>query len=368
MSDVKIRAEIDASSFWDVNVTTRKALFRPMLDRLNGKEANLVKAAPDQEKAYRSLWADCMELFPAEDPTVLSKAFFQVAGSYQRDQNQKKDSFCAYFQTAMRHLKAEEARKEAQEFMNISRETARKARKALAYMEDMGYTSGMVTGNPDLEKTVAQAAGIGQRSLHEALLNKDALVSMNAERDDGTEIQISNNGPTLEEEIEAHSDDVFPLLHKAVLMMNLKERERTRNNMGLFWSPRILKYLRMREKPDIPERLGRCDDLRPLEKDGILWDQLLLRNYVSFCVQEPLYSGEGPKNPKELESAAVNALLLQTRRPEQDKTVVEYLGQRKETVSSRNREIENEFLNMIHPQRQKQNPTPKQTKAEQEER
>ena len=56
----------------------------------------------------------------------------------------------------------------------------------------------------------------------------------------------------------------------------------------------------------MPERLGRSDDLRPLEKDGILWDQLILRDYVHFCVQEPLYSGEGPENPKELESAAVN--------------------------------------------------------------
>ena len=56
----------------------------------------------------------------------------------------------------------------------------------------------------------------------------------------------------------------------------------------------------------MPERLGRCDDLRPLEWDGILWDQLVLRDYVRFCVRQPLYSGEGPENPKELESAAVN--------------------------------------------------------------
>ena len=344
---VTLRAKIDASLFWDVDAATRKAIFQPMLDRLNGKETELIKAAPDQEDTYRFLWAACMELFPAEDPTVLSKAFFQAAGRYRRDPSQENDSFCAYLQTAMRHLKAEEARKEAQGLMTLSKETARKVRKALAYMEDMGYTSGMVTGNPELEKTVAKAAGIGQRSLHEALLNKDVLVSINTERDDGAEIQTADNGPTLEEEMEAHSDAVFPLLRKAVLLMNLEEKQKARQNMVLFWSPRILGYLRRYEEPDMPERLGRCDDLRPLEKDGILWDQLLLRNYVSFCVREPLYSGEGPQNPKELESAAVNDLLLEARRPEQDKTVAEYLGKDKGTISYHNRKIENAFMEMI---------------------
>ena len=131
------------------------------------------------------------------------------------------------------------------------------------------------------------------------------------------------------------------------LLMSLEEKEKTRANMVLFWSPRILGYLRKNEAPDMPERLGRSDDLRPLERDGILWDQLILRDYVHFCVQEPLYSGEGPENPKELESAAVNPLLLPTRRPEQDKTVAEYLGKDKGTISYHNKNLNKKFRELL---------------------
>ena len=142
-------------------------------------------------------------------------------------------------------------------------------------------------------------------------------------------------------------EDIFPILHKAVLLMSLEEKEKTRANMVLFWSPRILGYLRKNEAPDMPERLGRCDDLRPLEWDGILWDQLVLRDYVRFCVRQPLYSGEGPENPKELESAAVNPLLLPTRRPEQDKTVAEYLGKDKGTISYHNKNLNKKFRELL---------------------
>ena len=319
-----LRATIDASPLWDVDVATRKALFQPMLKKLNGREesagddpAEAAAVDPKLEETYKRVWAECFELFPTEDATILSMAFFQAAAAYQPDPTREKDSFCAYMQMAMRHLKAEDARKEAQSLgiMDVSKETARKVRQALDYMDRMGYTSAMVTGDPHLEKTVAQAARIGQRSLHEALLNKDTLVS---------------------------------ILHKAVLLMSLEEKEKTRANMVLFWSPRILGYLRKNEAPDMPERLGRSDDLRPLERDGVLWDLLLLRDYVRFCVREPLYSGEGPENPKELESAAVNPLLLPTRRPEQDKTVAEYLGKDKGTVSYHNQKFAKKFRGMLN--------------------
>lgn len=350
-----LRAAIDASPLWDVDAATRKALFQPMLKKLSGWEVpagddpdEAAAVDPKLEETYRKVWGECFELSPAEDPTVLSMAFFQAAATYQRDPTREKDSFFAYMQTAMRHLKAEEARKEAQSLgiMDVSKETARKVRLALDYMSRMGYTSAMVTSDPHLERTVAQAAGIGRQSLHEALLNKDTLVSINTGRNDGTEIQIADEGPSPIIDLEM-KENPFPLLHKALLLMSLEEKEKTRANMVLFWSPRILGYLRDEEKPDIPERLGRSDDLRPLERDGILWDQLLLRDYVCFCVQEPLYSGEGPKNPKELESAAVNPLLLPMRRPEQDKTVAEYLGRDKGTVSYHNKKFAKKALEML---------------------
>ena len=161
-----------------------------------------------------------------------------------------------------------------------------------------------------------------------------------------TTIEIVDTGLSPEDGLEL-KEDIFPILHKAVLLMSLEEKEKTRANMVLFWSPRILGYLRKNEAPDMPERLGRSDDLRPLERDGILWDQLILRDYVRFCVRQPLYSGEGPENPKELESAAVNPLLLPTRRPEQDKTVAEYLGKDKGTVSYHNQKFAKMFREML---------------------
>lgn len=347
-----LRAAIDASPLWDVDVATRKALFQPMLKKLNGREepadgdpAEAAVVDPKLEETYKKVWAECFELLPTEDATVVSMAFFRAAAAYQPDPTREKDSFCAYLQTAMRHMKAEEARKEAG-IVGVSKETARKVRKALAYMDWMGYTSGMVTSDPHLEKTVAQAAGIGQRSLHEALVNKDTLVSINTERDDGTTIEIVDTGLSPEDGLEL-KEDMFPLIHKALLLMSLEEKEKTRANMVLFFSPRILGYLRDEEEPNMPERLGRSDDLRPLEWDGVLWDQLLLRDYVRFCVQQPLYTGEGPENAKELESAAVNPLLLPTRRPEQDKTVAEYLGKDKGTISYHNKNLNKKFREML---------------------
>lgn len=221
-------------------------------EKLNGREeparddpAEAAAVDPKLEETYKRVWAECFELFPTEDATILSMAFFQAAAAYQPDPTREKDSFCAYMQMAMRHLKAEDARKEAQSLgiMDVSKETARKVRQALDYMDRMGYTSAMVTGDPHLEKTVAQAARIGQRSLHEALLNKDTLVSINTERDDGTGIEIVDTGLSPEDGLEL-KEDIFPILHKAVLLMSLEEKEKTRANMVLFWSPRILGYLR----------------------------------------------------------------------------------------------------------------------------
>ena len=144
-----LRATIDASPLWDVDVATRKALFQPMLKKLNGREepagddpAEAAAVDPKLEETYKRVWAECFELFPTEDATILSMAFFQAAAAYQPDPTREKDSFCAYMQMAMRHLKAEDARKEAQSLgvMDVSKETARKVRQALDYMDRMGYT------------------------------------------------------------------------------------------------------------------------------------------------------------------------------------------------------------------------------------
>ena len=77
-----LRAAIDASPLWDVDVATRKALFQPMLKKLNGREApagdDPAEAAavdPKLEETYKRVWAECFELFPTEDATILSMVF-----------------------------------------------------------------------------------------------------------------------------------------------------------------------------------------------------------------------------------------------------------------------------------------------------
>ena len=84
------RAAIDASPLWDVDVATRKALFQPMLKKLSGREvpagddpAEVAAVDPKLEETYKRVWAECFELFPTEDATILSMAFFQAAAAYQ---------------------------------------------------------------------------------------------------------------------------------------------------------------------------------------------------------------------------------------------------------------------------------------------
>lgn len=80
-----LRATIDASPLWDVDVATRKALFQPMLKKLNGREesagddpAEAAAVDPKLEETYKRVWAECFELFPTEDATILSMAFSRL--------------------------------------------------------------------------------------------------------------------------------------------------------------------------------------------------------------------------------------------------------------------------------------------------
>ena len=46
-----LRAAIDASPLWDVDVATRKALFQPMLKKLNGREESSAGRVPEADPA-----------------------------------------------------------------------------------------------------------------------------------------------------------------------------------------------------------------------------------------------------------------------------------------------------------------------------
>ena len=64
-----LRATIDASPLWDVDVATRKALFQPMLKKLNGREepvrdgpAEAAAVDPKLEETYKRVWAECSRI------------------------------------------------------------------------------------------------------------------------------------------------------------------------------------------------------------------------------------------------------------------------------------------------------------------
>lgn len=397
-----LRAVIDASPFWDVDLSIRKPFFRALCAKLKSKEAgakvrkaweymktkgytnsmvlendavkeevakavdilpvslcealsdkNIVTSetptlTPEWEEMYRILWAQTMELLPKEDPTVLTQSFFQSAGGFQRDEKLGMTSFYVYLRTTLKHERAREAQKEGL----FTKGNAGLLRKALEYMDKMGYTENMVLHNAECRKTVAKVLKVSEKELCEALCDKTKIVSLNApignSLDDGGCIEFgetiadSTTLGGLGDKMEAED---FPRLRAAVLLMNLKEKEFTRRNTIMFWSPRILKYLRAEEKPEYENRKSRCDDLRPLEQDDLLWDQLLLREFVQYTICEPLYTGMGPQDPRELLSAALNDLVDPARLPEQDKTVAAFLKKDKGTISSNNKRRTKEFLN-----------------------
>ena len=200
----------------------------------------------------------------------------------------------------------------------------------------------------ELLKIVAHAAGIGTKLLYDSLCNKNILISLDGEEDgeDTRKIQIGDPGQDIEEIFD--NDQAFPLLHEAVMVMNLEEKEKYRTRAMYYWSPQILGYIRADEQPNIQERKARCADIRPMEKDGILWDVLLSRGYVGYTIREPLYQGMGPDNSSEIRAAALNPLVDPiNRRPENDLTVANYLGKDNTTISKHNKKIREQFEELM---------------------
>lgn len=347
-----LRLAIDSSPLWDIDLEIRrpffKAMRRKMLRDNDDEVVEIPTLSPENEKLCKTVWAQVMMLDGKTEPFIISVAFFQAAAAYVRNPEKENDSFCRYFITVLQRARAGEAVSEKQELLHISRESARKVRIALDYMSKYDLTENMVMQDQELLKIVAHAAGIGTKLLYDSLCNKNILISLDGEEDgdDTRKIQIGDPG----QDIEGIFDNVqaFPLLHEAVMIMNLEEKEKYRTRAMYYWSPQILGYIRADEQPNIQERKARCADIRPMEKDGILWDVLLSRGYVGYTIREPLYQGMGPDNSSEIRAAALNPLVDPiNRRPENDLTVANYLGKDNTTISKHNKKIREQFEELM---------------------
>lgn len=60
----------------------------------------------------------------------------------------------------------------------FGRETNRKIKKALEYMEKNGITESVLCCDPEKEQVIADIVGVGVKTLREALRNKQSVLSL----------------------------------------------------------------------------------------------------------------------------------------------------------------------------------------------
>ena len=329
MHEVKTWAEIDASPLLQLPPEQRKAL----------KET--------QDERFRAFWADCFTVLlstaPQKEEEHLTDAFCEVfVDAFLAWEPKPGQTFSVYLRSAVKHQRGRFSQEE--DTSGFRRETNRKVKKALEYMERCGISETMLAASAEKAQLVADIAGIGVKTLLEALRSKQSILSLDdtGGADSTLGERLADDGESVEQQVE-HSGEVLQWLCRGIGLMDLTKKEEYGKTAGPLWSSVLLGYLRNedRKEPaeDAPSRLANCDDLRPLEQENCLWDILLLRSYVAFTVCPP-------HAPEELEHAALNALLEADRNPAQDKTVAAFLGVSRAAVSQRRKTWQKKLLQL----------------------
>ena len=324
MNDVKTWADIDASPLLQLPPEQRKKLH----------DAN--------DERFRAFWAECFLTTQAPgrgeetwNSADFCKAFLDAFDFWEPKPGQ---TFSMYLRTAVRHAQAHDQQQEEMAVTGFGRETNRKIKKALEYMEKNGITESMLCRDPEKEQVIADIVGVGVKTLRKALRNKQSVLSLDdtGGEDSALGDRVASQEKSVEEQVEQSREML-------AWLMNLQQKEKYCKTSGPLWSSVLMGFLRNNDAldpaEDAPARLANCDDLRPLEQDNCLWDILLLHRYVEFTVQPPY-------TPKALECAAVHALLEPGRNPAQDKTVAEFLGVSKAAVSQRRKTWQQKLMQM----------------------
>lgn len=327
MKNDKVWDKIDASPLLQLPPEQRKTLHE----------------AGDEE--FRTLWGDCfaaaLTLGQPLDGGDFCRIFLNAFDFWVPKPGQ---TFSAYLCSALKHQNAHDAQQEQMAVTGFGRETNRKIKKALDYMAQNQITEEKLCHDPEKEQLVADIAGVGVKTLREALRNKQSILSLDGTDGEETalETRVAAPAQSVEEQAE-QTGELLAWLHRGIGLMNLQQKEQYGKTAGPLWSSVLLGFLRNRDvlppAEDTPARLANCDDLRLLEQDNCLWDILLLHGYVAFTVQPP-YA------PEALECAALHALLDPERNPAQDKTVAEFLGVSKAAVSQRRKTWQQKLVQM----------------------
>ena len=334
MADTPTWAELDASPLAQLSAEQRRLLHKT------------------NDPRFRAFWADCFAAYSASlkselDGAAFSEAFLRVFDTYEPTHIQQ---FSTYLRSAVKHAQSRSHEGEQETPRAFGRETARKVKKAQEYMQRCGLSAEKVCADPELEQLVADIAGVGAKTLHAALCGKQQMLSLDAE--DGALMEwIATPSGNVAAELE--QEEPFSVLHRCVSLMDLKQKEAYGKKDGPLWSSELLGYLRCEEKQPLeenwPERLARCDDLRPLEADNCLWGTLLLREYVAYTICPPY----AQHTPRELEHAAQNRLKDLECLPHQDRTVAQYLHISKSAVSQRKKTWKKNLKAMLSAAREK---------------
>ena len=168
MNDVKTWADIDASPLLQLPPEQRKKLH----------DAN--------DERFRAFWAECFLTTQAPgrgeeawNSADFCKAFLDAFDLWEPKPGQ---TFSMYLRTAVRHAQSHDQQQEEMAVMGFGRETNRKIKKALEYMEKNGITESMLCRDPEKEQVIADIVGVGVKTLREALRSKQSVLSLRRPR------------------------------------------------------------------------------------------------------------------------------------------------------------------------------------------
>ena len=308
------------------------------------------------DERFRAFWSDCFDAYQLSktngagidnktnqtldeleiDIGAFSDAFLNAFVTYQPNPEKPGQTFSIYLSSAVKHAQAKSHAADTSAVSRFNRETTRKVKAALKYMEKNGLSKGRVYNDPELLKIVADAANsnLGVKTLRIALQESQALLSLDDTEDTQTDLPDAGQEDVA---LQVEHKHMLSLLHRGIALMNLRDKEAFGKRFGLLLSSSLLGVLRCEDKAppaeNASDRLAACDEFRPMEKDNCLWDILLMRSYVDFTICPP----HKEHTMDELPCAAMNPLRSPERLPHQDKTVAEFLGVSKAAISQRKR-------------------------------
>lgn len=213
MNDVKTWADIDASPLLQLPPEQRKKLH----------DAN--------DERFRRFWAECF--LTAQTPgrgedawnsVDFCKAFLDAFDFWESKPGQ---SFSMYLRTAVRHAQAHDQQQEEMAVTGFGRETNRKIKKALEYMEKNGITESVLCRDPEKEQVIADIVGVGVKTLREALRSKQSVLSLDdtGGEDSALGDRVASQEKSVEEQVE-QSREMLAWLHRGIGLMNLQQKEK----------------------------------------------------------------------------------------------------------------------------------------------